>query len=174
VGYACFRACVHSASLSRTRASGAFLLRGTVGAFNCVRQNLKLLQTRRQRESIAGDKCVKTCCQISGGQPAVMRRLGPGFAMGKDILGFLAISCATLAGRTSTRSASLSLRFAPACAGPVSRCAGATELEASETSISDEQSPSSSGIGGGWTCVGFGGRWNPFVAIGCGLVGSAV
>ena len=174
VGYACFRACVHNPSLSRTRASGSFLLRGTVGAFSCVRQNLKLLHTRRQRESIAGDKCVKTCCQISGGQPAAMRRLGPGFAMGKDILGFLTISCAVLAGLASTRSTSLSLRFAPACAGPECRCAGATELEASDTSISDEQSPSSSRIGGAWICAGFRGREFPLVAGGCWLVGSAV
>jgi hypothetical protein len=149
-------------------------LRGIVVAFSCVRQYLKLLHTRRQRESIAGDKYVKTCCQSSGGQPAVMRRLGPGFAMGNDILGFLTISWARLAALAPLRSVSLSLRLAPACAGAGSGCAEAIELEESETSISDEESPSSSKTGAGWTCAGFWYAVAPLIAVGCGLVGSAV
>jgi hypothetical protein len=54
--YVCFRDCVHRASLSNTRAMGVFFFRGIFVAFNCVKQNLKLLHTRRQRESIAGER----------------------------------------------------------------------------------------------------------------------
>jgi hypothetical protein len=170
VGYVCLRDSVHSASLSNTRAIGVFFLRGIFVAFNFVRQKLKLLQTRRQRESMAGDKCIKTCCQSSGGHPAAISRLGLGLASGTDTLGFLATSCAVALTHASSRSVSLSLRFAPARVGHVFRSAEPIELEESETSISEEESPSPPAAGRGCCCAAFRGMFVPLVGVGCVLV----
>jgi hypothetical protein len=71
-------------------------------------------------------------------------------------------------------STSLSLRFAPACDGPMTGSAEAVELESSDTSMSEERSPSSSRSVRGCTWTGSWGIVVPLVAVGCVLVGSAV
>lgn len=87
---------------------------------------------------------MKACCQSSGGHPATMGVATPNATAGIDTLGFLTDSWALVAAFVTSIPASLSLRFAPACDGADSRSADAVELEESDTSMSEEESPSSS------------------------------
>jgi hypothetical protein len=139
------------ASLSIARACVGPLLLAGGPAFIWVRQTLKSLHTRRQRERMAGERCVKTCCQSSGGNPTVGGRPGLLSALGSDSLTFLVEAVESWAAVAAlvpfSISASLSFRFAPACAGPgTSISEEAAELEESDISMSmsSEASPASS------------------------------
>lgn len=86
---------------------------------------------------------MKICCQTAGGQPAGVGEVATGRAIASAILSFFAERSSSRMGVLAVpASVSLSLRFAPACDGPsMSESAEAVELDASDTSISEE-SPS--------------------------------
>ena len=100
-------------SLSSTWIFGlSFLAAG--GAEVLVRYSLKDLLTRKQRQSIAGDKCKKTRCQTSAGSCGI-RGFSPFcFADARDSLRFLAESSVDTGATSLASVASLSLRLAPA------------------------------------------------------------
>lgn len=159
-----FLDCVQIFSPSKTRVLERLLL-GPIEVALAVRYMLKALQTRRQRQSTAGDKKRKIRCQSSAGKRPFLAST-PFCLASTDSLGFLAESSGCGIALSASR-VSLSLRFVAECSvsivvvlveAAVAVAVAATRAVAvaaagggigeadrlgSEKSISDEESSSS-------------------------------